>query len=349
MGEQTMRAFTKRSMTPRDAATVDWPRPEPGAGEALLRVAGCGVCGSDLHAYNSDPGYEFVAAPVVMGHELAGEVVEVGPGTDGVQPGDRAVVVSTQGCGRCELCLAGTPQICESRQIIGLHYDGGLAEYVKVAERHLVAVPDGLDLVHASLAEPLSVAVHAVRARTPVRPGDRVVVSGPGPIGLCCAKLAQLAGGEVLLLGTDADAATRLPLGEQLGLRTANVGSGETADPVADAFRGAKPDTWIEASGAIPALTSALEGLRPGGTLTVVAHYAKDFTFFPSHAIRRQLTFNFSFGSVASEYRIALDLLHKEIIPAARFQTVYPLEAGASAVTASAAGQVVKAVLVPGT
>lgn len=348
MSQTMMRAFTKRSSTPRDAAVMDRPRPEPGAGEALVRVAACGICGSDLHAYNGDPGYEWVSPPVTFGHEMAGEVVAVGPGTEGVQVGDRVVVVSIQGCLRCDLCMGGNPQICEAKQIIGLHYDGGLAEYVTVAATRLVAVPDGLDLVHASLAEPLSVAVHTVRERTPIRPGDRVVVTGPGPIGLCCAKLAQLAGGDVLLLGTDADTATRLPLAEQLGLRTGNVSHADAAELAAEAFAGAKPSTWIEASGAVPALTQALHGLRPGGTLTIVAHYDREFSFLPSIPIRQEHTFNFSFSSIPAEYRIALDLLATGVIPAEAFQTRFPLEQAPAAVTALTGGKVVKAVLLPG-
>lgn len=214
-----MKAFAKLGREPGEAGLRELPKPDPAPGEVLLRVAACGVCGSDLHAYRSDPGYEWMEPPTILGHEFAGTVEAVGDGVEEVRSGDRVVVVAIQGCGRCETCLLGSTHLCPRRQIIGLNYDGGMSEHVVVAERHLVRVPDGVDLELAALAEPLSVAIHAVLVRSAIRPGHTVVVTGPGPIGLLCGVLARLSGGEVLMVGTGSDAAVRLPAAERLGSR----------------------------------------------------------------------------------------------------------------------------------
>lgn len=338
-----MRALQKRSRTPGDVAVQEVDVPVPGAGEALLQVAACGLCGSDVHAVRSDPGFEWVDPPVILGHELAGTVVAVGDGS-GVEVGDRVVAVSTQGCGRCALCAEGLPQVCPQRRIIGLHYDGGVADYVRVAARHLIPIPPGLDPVAAALAEPLSVAVHAVLELSAVSPGTRVVVSGPGPIGLLCASLARAAGGDVLVLGAAADTARRLPLAAELGVATASDGA-ETALP--RHFGARLPEIWFEASGAVPAFDAAVRSLRPGGQLTVIAQYAKPVSFFIPDLLRRQLRLQFSYAANPAGYRTALDLLADGTVDADRMLDRYPLAAADRALADAADGTAVKAVVVP--
>jgi L-iditol 2-dehydrogenase len=341
-----MRAFSKNSHSPGDAAVEDRARPVPTDGEVLVRVAGCGICGSDLHAVAADPGFEFVRPPVVMGHEFTGTVA-----ADGADPrfpaGSRVIAMSVQGCGGCRLCRRGDTHICPARQIVGLHHDGGLAEYAAVAERHLVPVPAALDLVTAAVAEPLAVAVHAVRDRTVIRPGDKVVVSGPGPVGLFCGRLAQLAGGDVLILGTAADAALRLPLARSAGLRTVNVDADDVGAALDEHGAGGGPDAWIEASGAARAFGSALSSVRPGGTVTVVALFGGEVAIRPTDAVRRELSVLFSYGSRYDDYVTALRLLAEGSVDGAALVSRYPLEEAAAAFADARAGAVVKAILVP--
>ncbi|RMF84693.1 MAG: sorbitol dehydrogenase, partial [Nitrospinota bacterium] len=161
-------------------ALVDLPVPEPGPGEVVLKVAACGICGSDLHAYQQDPGYEFVNVPVTMGHEFAGTITAIGPGVTGWRVGQRACAIAIQFCGTCLACRRGAEQLCEQRVVQGLHYDGGMAEFVKIEARYLVPLPEELDLQEAALVEPLSVAVHCVGDRCKIAPGDLAVVTGPG-------------------------------------------------------------------------------------------------------------------------------------------------------------------------
>lgn len=175
---------------------VDDPRPGPG--EAVVRVAACGICGSDMHGYHGyDPRR---VPPMIMGHEFAG-VVETGPMT-----GTRVTVNPLLTCGRCNACISGTPQLCEEQRNIGLPpHAGAFAEKVVVREANLVPIPDEMDFVTAALSEPVAVAYHAVRiaARLSDRPlsARRVAVLGGGAIGLATALVALSQGAREVLLG----------------------------------------------------------------------------------------------------------------------------------------------------
>jgi L-iditol 2-dehydrogenase len=120
-----VKAFVKTGNQPGDAGVEDVPFVGPGAGEVSLRVASCGICGSDVHAFRSDAGFEWVQLPITLGHEFSGTVESVGPGVTRVSPGDWVVAVAIQGCGRCETCLAGSTQLCPDRVAVGLSRDGG--------------------------------------------------------------------------------------------------------------------------------------------------------------------------------------------------------------------------------
>jgi L-iditol 2-dehydrogenase len=340
-----MDAFVKHGRAAGAAAVRPLPEPEPGPGQVLVRVAACGICGSDLHAWRSDPGYEWIAVPVVLGHEFAGVVTAVGPGVDEVAAGDAVVAVSIQGCLHCDVCRAGATQLCPRRRIIGLSYDGGLAEQVVVPAAQLVRVPDGLDLRRAAMAEPLSVAVHAVLGRARIQPGQTVVVTGPGPIGLLCAQLAARCGGAVLVAGAPADAARRLPIAEGLGLAVADVGRTSLEQAVRDRF-GRPPDAWIEASGAVPALRGALTTVRWGGTITVVSLFADALEFRPTDAVRAELTVLFSYASSHPDYVTALRLLAEGDVDADPLIDAFPLADAGAAFEAAATGRAVKPMIV---
>lgn len=141
-----MKAFVKTGGRPGEAGVEDVARPAPGPGEVLLRVASCGICGSDIHAFNSDAGFEWIQPPITLGHEFSGTVEEVGPDVARASPGDRVVAGAIQGCGECEVCESGSTQLCPRRVAVGLSQDGGMAGYAVVPEKHLVPVPEGLDL-----------------------------------------------------------------------------------------------------------------------------------------------------------------------------------------------------------
>lgn len=342
-----MKAFVKTGLQPGEASVNDVPIRKPGSGDVLLRVAYCGICGSDIHAFRSDAGFEWVQPPVTLGHEFSGIVEEVGQGVSGVSPGDRVVAVAVQGCGRCEVCHAGSPQLCPWREAIGLSRDGGMAEYTVISEEHLIPVPEGLDLAVAALGEPLAVAVHAVNVRADIEPGQQVVVSGPGPIGILCAMLAQLRGAEVLLTGVGKDSESRLPAAERVGLRTANLSDKSLEEHLQDSFGDQGPIVWVESSGSVQALGSALESVRPGGAVIVVGLYAEEMRFSPTLAVRRELSLLFSYSCNQADYRVALDLLGQGAIDPTPLLSKYALEDAPRAFEVVGQGEAVKAILVP--
>jgi L-iditol 2-dehydrogenase len=340
-----VKAFVKTGSRPGEAGVEDVPVAGPGPGEVLLRVASCGICGSDVHAFRSDAGFEWVRPPITLGHEFSGTVESVGPNVTRVSPGDRVVAVAIQGCGRCETCLAGSTQLCPNRVAVGLSRDGGMAEYAVMPEQHLVPVPERLHLAVAAVGEPLSVAVHAANVRADVQPGQRIVVSGPGPIGIFCGMLARLRGAEVLLTGVGQDSQSRLPAAERVGLRTANLSQKPLEEHLRRSFGDHAPDVWIESSGSVRALGSALESVRPGGTVAVVGLYAEEMRFSPTDAVRREISLLFSYSCNYADYQRALDLLGSGDLATGPLISEYPLEDALEAFEAVSQGRAVKAIL----
>jgi L-iditol 2-dehydrogenase len=230
---------------------------------------------------------------------------------------------------------------------VGLSRDGGMAEYAVMPEQYLVPAPEGLDLAVAALGEPLSVAVHAVDVRAEIGPGQRVVVSGPGPIGILCGMLARHRDAEVLLTGVGQDSASRLPAAERVGLRTANLNEQPIKDHLRDRFGDHAPDVWMESSGSVGALGSALESVRPGGTVGVVGLYAEEMRFSPTDAVRREISLLFSYSCNYADYQTALDLLSAGAIDPEPLISRFPLGGAPEAFEAVGQGRTVKAMLLP--
>ena len=341
-----MKAFVKQGTAPCQASLQTVERPVAGRGELILKVHACGLCGSDLHAYLSHPGYEWVRPPVTLGHEFCGTVVETGAGVEGWKPGQLMTAVAIQGCLECPLCRAGRTHLCANRQVIGLHFDGALAEYVRVGAAHAIPLPTDMNPVLGALIEPFSVAIHAVSMAIP-RPGMDVAVSGPGPVGLLCALFARLAGANVAVLGAAADAAVRLPAAERLGLFPVNVEEPGSDELLASFFHGRSPELWVEASGSTRALGNSLKSIAPGGTVIVVGLYPEAFSWFPTPSVRLEHRILFSYASTAEDYALAIQIMMNGGVDAAPITAVYSLEQTALAIGAAESGKVVKAIISP--
>ncbi len=338
-----MKAFVKYGAGPYESAIQKVRKPKPHTGEVLIRVAGCGICGSDLHAYQADAGYEWVRPPVILGHEFTGVIESAGPGVERFRPGDRVAVIGIQGCLECSSCRDGRTNLCTTRKVIGLDLNGGMADYAVVNEAFLVRIPGALDIVLAAMTEPLSVAVHAME-KAGIRPGDRVAVTGAGPIGIMCAMLARMAGAGVVLAGTDADEHARFPVARELGLATINVES----ERLATVFSKVPRDIWVEASGSMEALKASIEMMPRGGRIVVVAMYSGDMSWLPTVSVRAEHTYHFSYASSFRDYRYALDLLASGRMRLEPLAARFPLDSAAEAFEAAGKGLVVKPVLVPG-
>ncbi|MCI9142012.1 MAG: zinc-dependent alcohol dehydrogenase family protein [Lachnospiraceae bacterium] len=167
--------------------------PELRDDEVLIRVAACGVCGTDVHIYRGEKGSAQVNPPVVLGHEFAGTVAAVGKAVKAWKIGDKVAVDPNIYCGKCEMCHSGKKNLCESLSAVGVTRDGGFAEYCAVPEAQCYRLNDDIELVQGAMAEPLSCCLHGMEMAE-VRPGDHVCIIGGGAIGLIMLQLARLAG-----------------------------------------------------------------------------------------------------------------------------------------------------------
>jgi len=196
---------------------ADFPAPSAGPAEVLVRVAACGICGSDVHGYDGSSGRRI--PPIVMGHEAAGTVAAVGTGVEGYAVSDRVTFDSTVYCGACAWCQSGDVNLCDNRQVIGVscgdyRRHGAFAEYVAVPQRILYHLPDNLSFAEAAMLEATSVALHAVRV-SQAKGGETALVIGAGMIGLLTLQAAR-ALGCVRVMIADVDA-SRLSLAKEVG------------------------------------------------------------------------------------------------------------------------------------
>src|SRR5436190_2055971 len=213
----TQAAVVQYALEPLAVELRDIAVPEIGDNDVLLRVGAVSVCGSDVHQCYNTLSWP-VNVPVVLGHEFGGTVAKAGKSVAGFREGDRVVSeTAAVVCGVCMLCRTGRYNLCPTRKGFGYGINGAMASYVRVPARCLHAIPDSLPFELACLAEPHSVAFNAMCVNSTIRPGDAVVVLGPGPIGLLCARMAALAGADPLIvIGLSADV-PRLKAARELG------------------------------------------------------------------------------------------------------------------------------------
>jgi L-iditol 2-dehydrogenase len=307
------------------------PEPEVAPDAVLVSVKACGICGSDVHGWDGSTGRR--RPPLIMGHEAAGVIERVGPAVEDWQPGDRVTFDSTLYCGDCEFCRQGEINLCSRRRVLGVSCEdyrqhGALAEFVSVPERVLSLVPEALPFEQAALAEPLSIAFHAVR-RARVRLGDQAVVVGAGMIGLLLVQALRLAGCS-RIVAVDV-AAEKLRLAQQLGA-TATVDSadGDALAAVMHTTGGAGADLAFEAVGINPTVDLAIRSVRKGGSVTLVGNVSPKTELPLQVVVTRELTL---YGSCAScgEYPACLDALARGAIQVKPLiSAVAPLSEGAS-------------------
>lgn len=251
---------------PGDVRIESVPEPAaPGAGELLIRVSKAALCGTDSAEWDHGP--LLARPPVILGHEFTGQVVTAGADVTGFTAGHRVVSGAGISCGRCAWCAAGRTNLCASYQTLGLHRDGGLAEYVLSPASICRAVPDELDDVGAAMAQPLAVALHAAR-RGRVGPGRSCVVIGAGGIGaFIVAAAAALGAGPLVAVDVAAD---RLETAAALG--ATHLVNAEGGDPVREVLSAAPEGAHvvIEASGAPGSPAAALEMVCRGGDVVIV-------------------------------------------------------------------------------
>ena len=303
-----MRGLAKVERSHGAMELVDRPRPEPGEGEVLVEIDYAGLCGSDAGIYEFESAFERMNLPTVIGHEYAGRVVELGDGARLFSPGDRVVERPIRGCGECYQCRIGEENVCQDAVITGVDHDGAYEGYLAVPEEALHPIPEDVPQKHAAVAEPTSIGARAVIENSRVGAGDRVLVEGPGPIGLLTAQIASAQGGEVVVSGVGQDAEYRLPLAEELGFETVNVA---TDDPEARRERhtgGVGYDVVFDTTGHPSGLTSAVEEVRKGGQIVLVGQTGE--TTMPySPLVRAEIDLQCSYASMYEDFERSFRLI----------------------------------------
>jgi threonine dehydrogenase-like Zn-dependent dehydrogenase len=294
------------------------PDPEPRAGEAVIRVQRCGVCGTDLHM-TSGHGNDAPAGSVI-GHEYCGEVVALGAGVDNLRVGQFVTAMPVAGCGQCEACLAGYPMACSQMQ--GMV--GGFGEYMRIAAPSSLVLPQTLSLADGALVEPLAVGLRGVRLAV-LRPGARVAVLGAGSIGLSVIYWARLLGaGRIVAISRSG---RRADLATQMGANGFEaLGEGETER--VSAALGGMPEIVFECVGAVGMTQKAVDLVGPGGTVVSLGFCTSPDPILPSLATWKQVTMKFSFAYDLREFQHCADTLEAgHVEPRAMVSRVVGLEA----------------------
>jgi L-iditol 2-dehydrogenase len=300
-----MTAIKKHELVEVPIPTIEKPD------DVLLKVKSVGVCGSDLHGYTGHTGRRI--PPLIMGHELTAEVVEVGDGVTNMPVGTLVAVEPVWFCGNCGQCMAGNRSICENRLIMGMSTPGAYAEYVKWSASGLHRLPDGLSTEHGALAEPLSIAVHAV-GLAHIRPYDSAFIVGAGPIGLLTlAALRQTAVGQIIVSDTSD---TRLEFARDMGADVTVNPARENVRAVVDAHTdGGGVDVSFEAVGYSATAQQTIEVTRNKGTVIWVGNSQLMIEIDMQAVVTRELKVLGSYGMTNAEFKRCLHMLADGQIP----------------------------------
>src|SRR5579862_5813214 len=252
---------------------ADFPQPRPDPNEVLIRVAACGICGSDVHGFDGTSGRRI--PPIVMGHEAAGVIAATGAGVARFKVGDRVTFDSTVYCGDCVFCRRGEVNLCDRREVIGVscgdyRRHGAFAEYIAIPERILYHLPETMSFPEAAMLEAVSVALHAVHVTGDMK-GQTALVIGAGMIGLLTLQAARAAGAARVMIA-DIDT-TRLNLARSLGVDEAiNLSGAELTQEILRQTGGFGADVVLEAVGRNETIATAIDCVRKGGTVTLIGN-----------------------------------------------------------------------------
>jgi len=309
-----------RFHAPGDVRIEEAPEPTAGPGEVKIRVRACSTCGTDVKIYRF--GHHHIVPPRIMGHEIAGEIVDIGDGVEGWSSGDRVQVIAAVTCGQCQDCRRGRMTVCANQEPIGYHYEGGLAEYMVVPAKVLAVdglnrIPDSITFAEASVAEPLACVLNGQQLAR-VGEGDDVVVVGSGPIGCLHVRLARARGAaRVFLVDINAD---RLHLAASLVAPDASVSGAETdvVEEITKLTEGRGPDVVITAAASGAAQEQAIRMAARRGRISFFGGLPKDNPVIAcdSNLVHyRELTIVGANGSSPAHNAQALQLIADRSVP----------------------------------
>lgn len=308
-----------------DIEVEDMEKPHAGAGELLVKVKACAICGGDLRTYRF--GHKAIKPPIVLGHEIAGVIEEVGEGIERYKIGDHVIVAPGIGCGECSYCLSGHQNLCYTRKTIAHHYNGGFAEYIKIPANAVRAgnvnfIPDEVDYLSASLAEPLACVINGQEALN-IQLGDTVAVIGAGPIGLMHAELARSQGaGKVFLLNRSKKRLeSAKPLGYDAYICTSE---GDPVQEIMDLTNGMGANVVIVTAGSADAQNMGIKMTSKMGKTCMFAGLPKDspnLTFDVNFIHYRQIAIYGTFSSAPRHNALAIEMIRSKKINADQILT----------------------------
>jgi len=342
-----------RFYAPGDIRLENAPEPQPGPGELKIRVRNCSTCGTDVKIQRH--GHHHIVPPRVIGHEIAGEVVEAGPGAGYWAAGERVQVIAAIPCGRCDYCRRGWQTICPEQESMGYHYDGGFAEYLVVPAKVLAVdgvnrIPDGVGFAEASVAEPLACVLNGQEIAG-VGEGDTVAVVGAGPIGCMHVRMARARGAARVFL-VELNRA-RLDLSAAVVEPDAAIAGSET-DPVEEVLRlteGRGADVVITAAASNRAQEDAVRMVARRGRISFFGGLPKadPVISLDSNAVHyREISIVGANGSSPDHNRRALELVASGAVPVADLITEHlPLTDVPKAIETVASGTAIKVTIEP--
>lgn len=324
----------------------DVPTPVPGAGDILVRVAGCGVCHTDLH-YLDHGTPTFKPPPIILGHEVSGTVAEAGPGVHAFAAGDRVLIPAVLSCGHCLQCRTGRENICEHSQMLGNHIDGGYAEFVAVPAKDVVPMPADVPLVEGSIiADAVTTPYHAVVRRGKVTPGDWVAVFGCGGVGLSLVQVATAVGARVIAVDVKEaklDAALRLG-----AAAIVNAGATKKVDKEIRGLSGGGVQVAFEAVGKAATQEQALNSLATGARLVLVGYSPEALPLNSGRVMFRELEVVGSLGCRPVDYPRAIELVRQGKVRLLDLVTHrFPLERLGDALDTLRSGDAIRVVVTP--
>ena len=294
----------------------DVQMPKPKEGEALLRVKSAGICGSDIGAFRGTNG--LVSYPRIIGHEIAGEVINIPENNkNGIKPGDRVIVDPYLYCGHCYPCSIGRTNCCVDLKVLGVHVDGGMAEYFCHPADMLLKVPDDMPWDIIPLAEPLTIALHGIH-RLNLKAGEHIAINGAGPIGLLAAMVALHYGAEPIMIDLVKE---RLDFAKSLGVQyTINLREEDLVEKVSEYTNGRMAECVMEASGANSAIRATLDIVSHAGRIALTG-WPKQETPIPTDMITRKEVDVRGARTSAGEFPESIELIYHQKVDARRILT----------------------------
>lgn len=341
-----MKALVKYAKGKANMEIRDLPIPKPDYGEVLIKIEACGICGTDLKIYDDT----FINnPPVIVGHEFAGKVVEIGEGVSGWKIGDR--VVSEQhvnACGLCSFCLTGRKHFCTSKRSPGYLSDGAFAEYITITASLLHKIPEQISFEEAALIEPMAVAAYGILGRTVIKPEDFVVILGCGPIALLALQMVKVEGAsKVLITGLNSDEKKRFALAKQFGADyIINVQKDDPINAVLNATEGVGADVVIDLSGANNAILQGFEMLKKDGRFCALGLPHGDVSIPWTKLALKAAHIHFSYSSDYTSWERCLSMINnKKIILDEFIKDIYSLDDWEVAFDKARSGEALKVII----